>query len=248
MEILRSKSNLMKQYTIVTALLLALAAGVGRAQTKTGWELGGGATFGTTFGIFLDKKPEGLVTNTNPAPVLQFSTGVFARKFFREQFGIEFGAQYSSFGLRRGARLIMVDANGMPLGEAYLNNRRRYDYVELPLRFVYKKHLGKVHIGGFAGLSPAILVNSWGLESSNAGSNFGGAYTTGGSLNAETNPFNLFADVGLLVRADVYKSLFFEAKPHFRTSTIPVQNPSATLDSREIMTSIGVNLAVGWLF
>jgi len=243
----------MKQYTIACAMLLAFATGMAQTpapvKTKTGWELGGGATFGTTFSLFLDGKPPGYITNTNPAPVLQFSTGVFARKFFLDQFGIEFGAQYSSFGLRRATRMVMVDGNGMPVGEAYFNNRRRYAYVEMPVRFVYKKNVGKVSLGCFAGVSPAVLIASHGTETTNAGSGFGnGQVGQSGSLKDETTPFNLFADVGMLIRTDVYKNLYFEAKPHLRASTIPQQKDSNIHTGRELMAGVGVNLAVGWQF
>lgn len=234
----------MKPAPVFFIAVLLSASFTAVAQTK-GWELGGSATFGTTFGILSGNKPQGLVPNTDPAPVLQFSTGVFARKFFKNRFGMEFGAQFSSFGLRRSSRVIVVDANGLPQGGMSFNNKRSYTYIEMPIRFVYKQNAGKVELGGFAGLSPALLLAARETNSNNGGP--GGGSKTESAKN-KTRPFNLFVDLGFLFRTNVYKSLYFEAKPILRISTAPHQKIPQYPNTTEIMMSMGANLAVTWQF
>ena len=235
----------MKKYII--ALVFAFSALMLKAQ-KTGWELGANLTLGTTFHALSGENSQvQAAPNSNPGPAVQFSTGIFARKFFRKSYGLELGVQWSSFGLRQWNRVVVLDSTGNTLGYASYTEQRRYGYVEIPVRFVFKKKVGKVHLGCFAGLSPALLIASAKIESNNNGGLNGGQTQTH-SLKAETNPFNLFADLGFLVRVDVYKRLYFEAKPQFRVSALPLQKKDISPNSAETLMSMGANLAVGWQF
>lgn len=146
----------------------ALASGA-YAQTS-GWETGITLSGGRSMNIISHVSPEGepfagIIKSTDWAS-WSYSAGIYGRKFFKNMYGIEVGVQYTSFGLFDKASITFGDdvdpVNGFTGIPGFLRMNYRHNYVEVPIRFVFKKDLKKTFsIGCFAGVAPAVLTHAY---------------------------------------------------------------------------------------
>lgn len=206
---------------------------------RGGWETGLGLTLGSCAQL---KSNDGFKTSDNPT-ILQFSTGVLARKFFKENYGFEFGAQISYFGLKRYKSPYTVYPNGTSGYPTYMS-KRDYLFAELPLRFAYKYSIKKFDLGAFAGLSPAVLILASEMKSNNSGLTDTMSYSS--NIYPRSTPMNLFADLGILFRVNVYNRLYFEAKPIARISLFNLDKASGANSYVEKFLTAGTILGITW--
>lgn len=191
------------------------------AQTS-GWETGINLSGGASDYVYTDVSPglKPFVADIKQTTTAQFyyAAGVYGRKFFKQMYGMELGLQYASFALG-SKKTDYTDINGNSGGKAWINVR--HGYLELPVRFVFKKDLGTVFsIGCFAGVSPAVLVTA--TERTVMVPTEGERTVTKESYLDDSNRFNLFADAGLLLRANISQHFALDLKPFFRMSALPI--------------------------
>lgn len=208
-----------------TILLSGLFFGLcitANAQTS-GWETGVNASVGIS-DQFYTSVPAPLKNGYKQfqkffAPDLAYSAGFFGRKFFKDSYGLEFGVQYTSLS-QATKEAEAIDETGSTIGTRRSNVR--YNFVEIPLRFVFKKDLGNVFgIGCFAGLAPAFLTHA---RQRNIIDPTEGDRLVQREDQASATRFNLFADVGLLFRVNVCPRFALDLKPFARLALFNSQN------------------------
>ena len=222
---------------------------------NTGWESGitlsGGRSSHIITQINSQGQPFAGLIKQFENPSWHYSAGVYGRKFFKQMFGIEFGLQYTSFGLFRKDENVypgnQVDPQNGFIGEPYtLKMNYRHNYLELPLRFVFKKDIKKFGIGFFAGISPALLLTAYNRTVITQ-NDYRDVYKAD-ELKQKSNTFNLFADIGLLLRGNITPHFSLDTKPFFRIATLPTYNETISPNFRERFVSAGVSVTSVWKF
>lgn len=218
-------------------ILLTLCLSSTSFSQETGWETGltasGGAFFSSGKFSLLDK-----------ALRWHYGAGVYGRKFWKNNYGIELGLQYSQYSeyyrsddLYFGSQVTPTGFTGTPSTYIY---QEHYRYVEIPVRFVFKKDMGKFGIGCFAGVAPAFLVQA---RSRSILRNEEDPSDTRDDFSDLVPKVNLMADVGLVLRANVSKHFSIDTRPFYRISTL-----SANLNHTYRHHTLGVTLHSVWKF
>lgn len=231
---------------LVFAILAFGLWGTNNAQ-NSGWETGVTVSAGCSINLINPAKAsETYNTPFEFKPWWAYSAGVYGRKFFKESYGIEIGAQYSSFNLVQKPNGYFGEDIGYLGGNNKVMQYYSYNYVELPVRFVFKKDMGKFGIGCFAGIAPAVFTH--------APSRFVQVYegertVIKSEIPADyMNRFNLFADVGLLVRANITSHFCLDFKPHFRATVLPRHTKTTSPDYDERFLIPGLTVSSVWKF
>lgn len=191
---------------------------------NSGWETGVNVSAGVsdlffTRGEKYSENPyflENYKDFTNPS--LYYSAGVYGRKFFKTQYGVEIGINYSSFSQRNVNTELWAPSGPI---EGKVKVFYRQNFVDIPVRFVFKKDFKMVSVGCFAGVAPSFLTH--------ATNHFYAKYDEGaGTVETENthketssyNTFNLMVDAGMLIRFNVHPNVAIDAKPFFRSCVL----------------------------
>lgn len=234
----------MKKYVVsaLAALSFALAS---QAQTS-GWESGVTLSGGAADYFYTGTNPNlGVVIKDYPSHVPRFyyAAGVYGRKFFKEKFGLEAGLQYSSFATGSNVGTF-YNTDGTYAGKGQFS--ARHNFMELPVRFVFKNDFNRFSIGCFAGLAPAVLIQGYGRTVLHMAD--GERNIQRDNFSPVSNRFNLFADAGLLLRADITSHFAIDARPFFRVSALNVFRKSADAYFNQLFWSGGVTVNTVWKF
>lgn len=223
-----------------------------RAQTS-GWETGINLSGGYSFSVLSKTDPEFPQTfmnlyKKNRQPALHYSAGVYGRKFFKGGYGVEVGLQYTSFATHYQTELIYSDPNDPVLANKpnTLQINDRQNYMELPIRFVFKKDFAKIGIGCFAGIAPAILTDAY--SRSIFGKGKSRIASKDKSLADNVRTFNLFADVGLLLRVPIGAHFALDIKPFARISVLPVYGKAVSPHFDDRFVSAGLSVSSVYRF
>lgn len=179
----------------------------------------------------------------NIKPKFYYSAGIYGRKFFNDMYGVEVGVQYASFSVG-AARNKHYDINGNYVG--YSTLAVRYNYVEIPVRFVFKKELNSnFAVGAYAGVSPAFLTHGYQRSVTKINGN---RDVSKDNINDNLRKLNLFIDVGALFRYNISEHLAIDAKPFFRISPIDTYTTSANPYYQALLVTGGLNVNTVWKF
>ena len=220
----------------------------------TGWETGVNINLGGTHNLITNIKPTGQefvnIIQKNEFWGWQYSAGFYGRKFFKKNYGIEVGLQYTSFGLQRRIDNVSFGSdidpiNGFTGKPNTLKSSYRHNYFELPIRFVFKKEIKKVELGFFTGLAPAVLTHSYYrtvfIEDKKR--------TVGKENYTQfSNDFNLIADLGLLLRINITNNLAIDFKPNFRATVLPTYSEDTSPYFQERFLNLGITASGVWKF
>jgi hypothetical protein len=239
---------------IITILTLIVSVGHIHAQ-NTGWESGitlsGGRSSHIITQINSQGQPFAGQIKQFENPSWHYSAGVYGRKFFKQMFGIEIGLQYTSFGLFRKNKNAyfgnQIDPQNGFTGDPYtLKMNYRHNYLELPLRFVFKKDIQKFGIGFFAGVSPALLLTAYNRTVVTQ-KDYREVHKENG-LKQNSSKFNLFADIGLLLRGNITSQFSIDTKPFLRIATLQTYSEPTSSNFEERFISAGVSVSTVWRF
>lgn len=224
-------------FTLVCALFIQVCF----AQ-KESWEIGTELVIGACAPITYKKLDDGYRTKGNEG-VGYLSTGLLSRKFFKNHYGIEWGLQVSHLVVKRSKYEQITNTNGAN-EYVFFFHQQNYFLGEIPLRFIYKKAIKKFDLGAIVGFTPAIVISFLDIHRNN-----GSPLTTlPGSVSYDrrkTNQLNVFADLGFLFRVNVYKKLYFEAKPMVKISCLTLQQEEKTPFLGHVVAS-GSHLGLMW--
>lgn len=236
--------------------LFILAFGCYTAQAQTsGWETGitlsGGRSINLVTGTSAHGDPFAGIIKSNNQSSWSYSAGAYGRKFFKEMYGIEVGLQYTSVGLFKKAQGYFgsqVDPTTGMIGQPVtIKINYRHNYVELPVRFVFKKDVrSKFGIGCFAGVAPALLTHAY-IRSVQITED-GRQVSKDGSNTGFSNRFNLFADVGLLLRVNIASQFSLDMRPYFRMTALPTYTKDTSPHFEERFMSAGLAVSSCWKF
>ena len=181
---------------------------------------------------------EAELLNNTIRPRFYYSAGVYGRKFFKESYGIQIGAQYSSFAFGPETYTFQ-NYQGENIGTG--KDVIRFSYVEIPVQFVYKKDIGKISVGAFAGASVAFMVQSYYKSVTRIEGN---KDVLKDNYKDFSRSINVFVDAGAFFRYKMTEQFAIDAKPFFRMGALPFFKKQEML--RDALLPVGAAV-IAWL-